>query len=191
MVPCTIMKNILLNIVLLSLITACIACNKISEDIQQDIIVTDTFDFEIPAIDTNTKVATIPQIQSALNFENELSKNMNKFTVANIKVTKLKSLNLGLLTADGKMDTVNNFGNLETIRFRIAANGSIKEIANTSISSSGLIGTVALTPSISPDSLQSFLLSSKTYNVIIRIKKATTAKMRVRAFAKYTITLAR
>lgn len=187
----TIMKNILLNIVLLSLITACIACNKISEDIQQDIIVTDTFDFEIPAIDTNSKVATIAQIQSALNFENELSKNMNKFTVANIKGTKLKSLNLGLLTADGKMDTVNNFGNLETVRFRISANGSIKEMANANITSSGRIGSVDLTPTISPDSLQPFLLSSKTYNVIVRIKKATTAKMRVRAFAKYTITLAR
>lgn len=191
MLSCTIMKNILLNIVLLFLIIAWGACNKISEDIQQDIIVNDTVEFDIPAIETTIRSATIPQIQSTLNLEKELDININNFTVANVKATRLTGLSLDLVITDGKIDSANNFGNLENLRFRIAANGGIKEMANTSITSSGVISAVALVPNISPDSLRSFLLSPKTYNVIVRIKKATTAKMRVKATARYTITLAR
>ena len=185
------MKNRFLNIALLFLILACAACNKIEENIQQDILITDTFDFEIPVIDTTVKVATIPGIKSNLDLENELSKSSNNFTMANLKATKITSLNVGLLTRDGKMDSVNNFGQLESVRFRIAANGVIKQMASASIASSGNVGAIPFVLSIPADSLKSFLTSPRTYNLVVRIKKATTAVIRARATASYTITLAK
>lgn len=194
------MKNRLLNIVLLSLIIAFTSCNKITESIQQDLIINDTVYFEIPALSTITTETTIPDISSKINLENEIENNINRFAISDVKTTKLTSLNLTLakiiVDEENKKDTIidndNNFGNLETLRFRIASNGNFRNLATTTISSGGTSGFLTLTPTIAPDSLKPFLINpSKTYNIIVKAKKITTTPMKVQAAARYTITLSK
>lgn len=188
-----IMKNRTLNIALLSLIITFTSCNKITESIQQDIIIKDTVYFDIPVLSSTSTLTTIPEISSKLNLENEIRNSINNFTISNVKATKITSLNLALgLIGKDSIDAKNHFGNLETLRFRIAANGNFGNLASTTISSSVINGAIALTPSIAPDSLMSFLTNpSKTYNVIVKAKAITTTTMKVRAAATYTITLSK
>ena len=187
------MKNRTLNIALLSLIITFTSCNKITESIQQDIIIKDTVYFDIPVLSSTSTLTTIPEISSKLNLENEIRNSINNFTISNVKATKITSLNLALgLIGKDSIDAKNHFGNLETLRFRIAANGNFGNLASTTISSSVINGAIALTPSIAPDSLMSFLTNpSKTYNVIVKAKAITTTTMKVRAAATYTITLSK
>lgn len=190
------MKNSHLNIALLSLIFAFTSCKKISESIQQDLIVDDITSFEIPVLSNINSPATIAAITSNLNLEELLRNTPNNFTIENITAVKMKSLDLLLdsIKVDIKnvIDTGNNFGNLETIKFRLAAGGNVSSIANASITSSSVSGALSLTPDILPDTLKSFIIQpSRTYNVIVKAKKATTTPMKVKARAVYTITLSK
>ncbi|MEQ7799505.1 hypothetical protein ABDJ41_06795 [Pedobacter sp. ASV1-7] len=192
------MKNTAINILLFSIVTTCISCSKISENIEQDIIVNDTAFFDIPVINSITTTTPISGIPFTLNLEEEVKSGLNKYTIDQIKSTKLRSMNLSLAfigkDTSGKdsLDTKNNFGNLESVKFRIAANSSLANLANTTITSSGTIGALALTPVIVPDSLRTFITNpTKTYHVIIKAKAITTLPMRVRATSTYTITLAK
>lgn len=187
------MKNRTLNIALLSLIIACSSCNKITESIQQDIIVNDTVEFNIPTLNSITNLTTISGIPSKLNLEEQIKNNMNNFTVDNVKSVKLTTLNMALgLIAKDSIDINNNFGNLETIRFRISNNSKTNNIANTSIASGSKNGFISLTPTVIPDTLKSFLVNPvKTYEVIVKAKTVTSNAMRVRAAASYTVTLSR
>ncbi len=192
------MKNTTLNIALFSIVIACVSCNKISEDIQQDIVVNDTVEFTIPALSNITSNTPISGLPFKINLEDEVKSGLNKYTIDQIKSTKLRSMNMFLAFVGkdslGKdsIDTKNNFGNLEFIRTRIAANGSFSNLANTTIASSGTVSTLTLTPVVVPDSLRTFLTNpAKTYEVIVKAKKITTIPMRVRAITTYSITLAK
>lgn len=193
------MKNRLLNIALLSLIIACISCNKITESIQQDVIINDTIYFDIPVLNSTTTSITISGISSEINFENEIKNSMNNFTINDVKTTRLTSLNLalGLIVVDKEtnekgIDPENNFGNLETLQFGIAANEKTGKLSSATISSGGTSGSLTLPPTIDPENLKPFLINpSKTYNIIVKAKKITTTPMKVQAAAKYTITLSR
>lgn len=185
------MKNRILNIALLSLIVVCISCNKITESIQQDIIVNDTVEFDIPVLSSTTTLTTISKIKSNLKLEDQLSNSINNFTAADIKYTKITSLNLDLDYVDS-IPSLNNLGNLETIRFRIAGNSSINNLANASIPSSSKSASLSLTPTIIPDTLKSFLINPEmTYEIIIKAKTVTTLPMKVKASATYTITVSK
>ena len=187
------MKKRTLNIVLISLIAVCCACNKITENIEQDVIVYDTVKFEIPILSSTTNTVTTSEIPSTLDLEKQLNNNLNNFSIGNIKSTKVSRLSLILepLVKDS-IDARNNFGNLEIVRFRIATNGSFGNLADTIISSTGRIGSLTLTPNNIPDSLMSFLSgASKNYSVLVKAKVATTAVMKVKAAATYTITLSK
>jgi hypothetical protein len=188
-----IMRNRTLNIALLSLIVTFASCNKITESVQQDIIVNDTVYFDIPALTSTTTLTTISGISSNLNLESEIKNSVNDFTLSSVKATKITSLNLALgLIGNDSIDVSNNFGNLETLRFRISANDRFANLSNTTITSSAKSGSMALTPTIAPDSLISFLINpSKTYNVIVKAKTITTTTMKVRAAATYTITVSK
>ncbi|SMC95718.1 hypothetical protein [Pedobacter nyackensis] len=190
------MKNSRLNIALLSLIFAFTSCKKISESIQQDIIVNDTTSFEIPVLSNINSPATIAGIPSHLNLEEQLRNTPNNFTIEHITAVKMKSLALLLdsIKIDLKniIDTNNNFGNLETIRFRIATGGNVSNIANASVTSSSISGSLSLTPDILPDTLKSFIIQpSRTYNIVVKAKTATATPMKVKARAVYTITLSK
>ncbi|MNE34381.1 hypothetical protein D3C80_1281010 [compost metagenome] len=192
------MKNTALNIVLFSIVITCISCSKISENIQQDIVVNDTVFFNIPVLNSITSTTPISGIPFTLNLEEEVKSGLNKYTIDQIRSTKLRSMNLSLAfigkDTSGKdsIDTKNNFGNLESVKFRISANGSFANLANTTITSSGTVGALALTPVIVPDSLRTFLTNpAKTYEVLVKAKTVTTLPMRVRATSTYTITLAK
>lgn len=192
------MKNTALNIVLFSIVITCISCSKISENIQQDIVVNDTVFFDIPVLNSITSTTPISGIPFTLNLEEEVKSGLNKYTIDQIKSTKLRSMDMSLAfigkDTSGKdsIDTKNNFGNLESVKFRIFANGSFANLANTTITSSGTVGALALTPVIVPDSLRTFLTNpTKTYEVLIKSKTVTTLPMRVRATSTYTITLAK
>ncbi len=188
----SIMKNRLLNIALLYLIIAFTSCNKITESIQQDIIVNDTVYFEIPTLDSGGSAPAEVKKQT-LRLEEEIKKSLNNFTPENIKATNIKSLFLALLPIEkDSIDAKNNFGNLGTIKFNIAANGNISNIANTSITSSSVIDFLSLTPGIQPETLKPILINpSKTYDIIVKAKAPTTTPMIVAALATYTITLSK
>lgn len=167
-----------------------------SENIQQDVIVNDTTSFEIPVLSNINSPATIAGIPSNLNLEEQLGNTPNNFTIDNITAVKINSLTLLLdpIKNDLKdsIDVKNNFGNLETVRFRIAAGGNISNLANASISSSSISSSMSLTLDIIPDTLKSFIIQpSRTYNIIVKAKTATTTPMKVKAKANYTITLSK
>jgi hypothetical protein len=189
-------KNRRLNIALLSLIFAFTSCKKMSENIQQDIIVNDTTSFEIPVLSNINSPATIAGITSNLNLEEQLRNTPNNFTIENITAVKIKSLALLLdsIKIDLKniIDTNNNFGNLETLRFRIAAGGNIRSVASAGITSNSISGSLSLTPDILPDTLKPFIIQpSRTYNIVVKAKTVTTTIMKVKARAVYTITLSK
>ena len=159
------MKNTTLNIVLFSIVITCISCSKISENIQQDIVVNDTVYFDIPVLNSITSTTPISGIPFTLNLEEEVKSGLNKYTIDQIKSTKLRSMDMSLAfigkdtLGKDSIDTKNNFGNLESVKFRIYTNGSFANLANTTITSSGTIGALALTPIIVPDSLRTSLIN--------------------------------
>ncbi|WEK21236.1 MAG: hypothetical protein P0Y49_08785 [Candidatus Pedobacter colombiensis] len=187
------MKNKTLYIALLSFVILYTSCSKISENIREDIFVNDTVYFNIPVLSDSTASATISGITSNLNLAEEIKKSANSFTIANIKTTKITSLNLDLGTiSKDSIDTKNNFANLGTLKFGFSTNGTITNIANITIPSTATISHLTLSPSIPPESLTPILTApSPTYNVIVKAKAPTTTLMRVRAAAAYTITLSK
>lgn len=191
--PCKIMKNITLNIALFSLLVAYASCNKITETIEQDIIVHDTVDFQIPILSSTSNSTIVSGIPLTLNLEEEVKSGLNKFSVNQIKSTKLKSLHMGLgLIGKDSIDTKNNFSNLESIKFRITAAGSLANLANSANPLGGSSGAIALNPVIVPDSLKTFLLNpAKTYEVTFKAKKVTTTPLSFRVASTYIITLAK
>lgn len=187
------MKNRTLNIALFSLVAVCTSCNKVTESIQQDVIVYDTVKFDIPILSSITSTTTTAEIPSGINLQKELDKSTNNFGINNITAVKIKSLNLTLQPiVKDSIDVKNNFGNLEIVRFRIANNGAFGNLAGTNISSSSLSRALNLTVNNIPDSLKSFLTGTvKNYSVMVKAKVATTAVMKVTAAATYTITLSK
>ncbi len=188
------MKTTALFIILLSLtITCTISCNKISESIQRDVVVTDTVLFDIPVLSSITSTTTIPDISPIVNLSDEIHKQVNNFDVSNVSSVKLKSLDMALgLIPEDSVDAKNNFGNLETIKFQIATGAQQEEIANTAISSPSILGALALSPVVRADVLKSYLTDGAShYNVLVKAKTATTTVMQVRAAITYTVTLAK
>lgn len=188
------MKNRTLNIALFSLMIASTSCNKISEDIQQDIVINDTVYFDVPILSTDSSSVVIPGIKLSFDLEEQVKNNINNFTLDQIKGTKIKDLNLALKTInEDSIDVKNNFSNLVSIKFKITAPPrSFANLANSANPMGGTAGNVALTPVIIPDSLKTFLLNpARTYEVTVKARKATTTPLAVRAAATYTITLAK
>lgn len=187
------MKNRTLNIALFSLLIAITSCNKISEEIQQDIVINDTVYFEVPILSTDNSSAVIPSIPLSFDLEEQVKNSVNSFTLDQVKGTKIKDLNLALgVDKEGAVDTINNFSNLASVKFKITAPGSFGNLANSATPMGGTIGTATLTPVIIPDSLKTFLLNpARTYEVTVKARKATTTPMAVRAAATYIITLAK
>lgn len=187
------MKNRTLNIVLFSLMTGSTSCNKISEDIQQDIVIVDTVYFDVPILSTDSSSAVIPGIKLSFDLEKEVKNNVNSFTLDQIKGTKIKELNLALgLISEDSIDVKNNFSNLASAKFRITASRSFANLANSVNPMGGTTGSVALSPVIIPDSLKTFLLNpARTYEVTVKARKATTTPLAVRAAATYILTLSK
>lgn len=188
------MKNSRLNIALLCLIIIYTSCNKITESIQQDIIVRDTVYFDIPVLSSITGMTTISEISSTFNLEKQIKENINNFSIDQVQATKLKSLNIFLYPVinTDSIDVKNNFGNLENVKFRISTGGNINDVANTSITSNSVIQAAALTPTIEPEALKPFLIQpSKTYSVIVKAKTVTNTTLQVAAIATYTVTLSK
>lgn len=187
------MKNRLSNIALLSFFIAFTSCNKISESIQQDLVLRDTIDFTIPVLSLSPTSVIIDPISSNLNLQEQLKNNINSFNINEIRNTNIKTLNLKIDTIKGGIiDTANNFGKLESIKFRIKSNGNAKEMASINIPSRSAIGDLALTPVIMPDTLKPILIGSPiTYSAVIKAKAATKIPMVVRAIATYTVTLSK
>lgn len=183
----------LFKVLLLLAIAYGTSCNKISESIQRDVIVTDTVLFDIPVLSSTTTATTIPKISSTINLAEEIHKQVSNFDIANVSSVKLKSLNMDLDTvAKDSVDTRNNFGNLETVRFYIAAGATTEEIANASVSSPAILSILALSPVIPSDVLKPYITNvSSHYNVLVKAKTATTTIMKVKATATYSVTLSK
>lgn len=187
------MKSKTLYIALLAFAIVYTSCSKITEDIQEDIFVNDTLFFDIPILTDLTTSTTISGIVSEVNLDEQIKKSLNNFTATNIKTTKITSLNLflGRIPKDS-IDTKNNFGNLETIKFGTSPGGNVGNLASLTIPSTSTISNLALPPTILPDDLKSFLTNPlKTYNVVVKAKKVTTTPLKVLAIASYTITLSK
>lgn len=178
---------------------ACAACNKISEEIQQDIVIVDTVGFEIPVLSTDNSQEIIQNIPLSFNLADQVKNSINNFNITQVKETKLKSMVLGLMPiqrkSNGKIDSTdakNNFNNLASIKFRITTPGNLGNLANSSTPLTGTNNLTPLTPVIVPDSLKTFLINpASKYEVTIKAKTATTTPMFVKFAAIYTITLAK
>jgi len=172
------------------------ACNKISEDVQRDIIIKDSIFFDIPAQSSITDPGTLPEIPSTINIEEQISNQAKGFTAAHIKLIKLNSLNmlLGITEKDrngrDSVDTQNNFGNLETIKWEITNGTETNLVGNASVSSTGVLSTLTIPVSLTPEALLPYLTSNtKKLKVTVKVKKITTKPMKVKAIAIYTVTL--
>ncbi|MNK02949.1 hypothetical protein D3C87_207800 [compost metagenome] len=190
------MKSKIIYIALLSFVIVYTSCSKITEDIQEDIFIKDTVSFEIPVLADLTSSPVITEIKSTLNLEEQIKKSANNFTIENIKATKITGLNLILApmiispTKDS-IDAGNNFGNLETLKFRISSGGNTGNVADVTIPQTSIISRLSLTPGILPEELKPFLTNAPKYNVIVKAKKITTTTMKVTVAATYTITLSK
>ncbi|TKC59239.1 hypothetical protein FBD94_17055 [Pedobacter hiemivivus] len=185
------MKSKTIYIALFCFVILYTSCSKITENIQEDIFVSDTVAFNIPILADITSTPIISGIVSTLNLEEQLKKSANSYGIENIKATKITSLNLKLDTLP-KLDVNNNFGNLETVNFGIPASGKVANIAVTTIPSTSTIIGLALTPTILPGDFNSFLINpSRTYSMAVKAKKVTTTPLKVKGTLTYTITLSK
>nr|WP_121273034.1 hypothetical protein [Pedobacter schmidteae] len=189
------MKSKTFYLSLFSILLIYSSCSKISENLEQDIIVYDTVYFDIPVLSSVTATVAIPAVKPTLNLEEQLKNSPNNFTTSNIKATKMTSLNMALGLIGPKKDSIdvnNNFGNLETVKFAFSPDGKTANIANLTIVSTAKSGALGLTPIISPDSLKPYLTDQSTnYYIRVKAKAVTTTVMKVRAAATYTVKLAR
>jgi hypothetical protein len=88
------------------------------------------------------------------------------------------------------VDTQNNFGNLETIKWEITNGTETNLVGNASVSSTGVLSTLTIPVSITPEALLPYLTSNtKKLKVTVKVKKITTKPMKVKAIAIYTVTL--
>lgn len=189
------MKSKTFYISLFSILLVYSSCSKLSENIEQDIVINDTVYFEIPILSSTTTTVAIPAVKPTLNLEEQLKNNLNNFTMANIKATKMTRLNMALGLVGPNLDSIdvnNNFGNLETVKFAFSPDEKTANLANLTIVSTAKSGALTLTPIISPDSLRPYLTDQSTnYYIRVKAKTVTTTVMKVQAAASYTITLAK
>ncbi|MDR6782459.1 hypothetical protein ABIE26_001053 [Pedobacter africanus] len=192
------MKNKSLFISLPILVLLYISCNKISENVERDIIFKDSVFFDIPVLSSITDPYTLPDLQSAVSIGDQINNQVKGFTTDHIKQIKITSLNmlLGITEKDkngrDSIDTQNNFGNLETVKWEITNGADTNLVGSASVSSTGVLSTLAIPLSIPPEILKPYLIGdTKKYRVIVKAKKATSKPMKVKTMAIYTVTLAK
>lgn len=192
------MKNKILFISLPILVLLYTSCNKISENIERDIIFKDSVFFDIPVLGSITDSYTLPDLQSAVNIGDQINNQVKGFTTDHIKQIKITSLNmlLGITEKDkngrDSVDTQNNFGNLETVKWEITKGTEINSVGNVSVSSTGVLSTLAIPLSIPPETLKPYLIGdTKKYRITVKAKKTTNKLMKVKALINYTATLSR
>ena len=174
------------------------ACNKISEEIQRDIVINDTTYFDIPILADTINPVTISDIKTTANLEEEIGKQVKGFILADITSVKLNSLNMivGPILKDtngrDSIDKENNIANFETIKFGIVANGKTGNMGTAAVATKTPASTLTFTVAIVPDTLKPYLTNaSKTYSVTIKAKKKTNLIMKAGAAARYTVTLSK
>lgn len=187
------MKSKFLCTALLALILIYTACNKISESLQRDVIVKDSVFFDIPILTSITDPYTISDIKIPLNIEEQISHDVQGFSISNLKSVKIMNLNMSLRPiGKDSIDKANNFGNIETVRFGISNGTTLINIGIANNNSNAVSGSLTLTISILPETLKEYLLNpSATYNLAVKARTSTTAPMKVRAMATYIITLSK
>lgn len=186
------MKIKILYIALITLALTYISCNKISETLQRDTVITDTVSFEIPVITNITNEVTIANIESPLNFQEQVNAQVQDLNSGNLRSVKLKSINLDLISDASGVDTANTFGKLQSVKMQISDGIKADSLGSIRIASAAPSTTLALTPVIVPDTLKPHVSESAVrYNVIVRAKKVTTKVMKVKIGAVYTFSLAK
>jgi hypothetical protein len=186
------MKSKILYIALPALIFIYTSCSKISESLQRDTVITDTVSFEIPVITNIADPVTISNIESPLNFEEQVNAQVQGLSIANLSSVNLRSIDLGLISAESGVDTANTFGKLQSIKLQIGDGIKTDSLARISIASTGPTSTLTLTPVILPETLKPYLSgSSVRYEVIVKAKKVTTKVMKVKIGAVYRVTLSK
>ncbi len=186
------MKKNLLFYLLVLLAFTITSCSKVSEDIQRDIVVTDSVFFDIPIITKISDSVTISGLENSTNFEAHLNAPDQGLNLTNLTSVKLKSFNLTLISIEGKVDTLNNFGNLQYVKIQIVDGVRIDSLASVRVPSSAINSSIDLPPVITPETLKTYLIgTTPRFNVIIKAKKATTTLLHVRAISTYSATLSR
>ncbi|WP_316812010.1 hypothetical protein [Pedobacter heparinus] len=182
-----------LSIAALFLLLIYTSCSKITESLQRDVVIVDTVYFEIPVIPNIGDEATLPDIATTIDLEAQIKAQVQDLTASNLLSARLKNLHLAL--AEVKKDSIdidNNFANLQSIKFSLTDGSKTDSLANITIPSTNLIGALALTPVILPETLKPQLSNpSMKYRITVKAKKATVKVMNVRAAASYIVTLAK
>ncbi|AOM80319.1 hypothetical protein BFS30_26035 [Pedobacter steynii] len=182
-----------------SLLLALSACNKVSESIQRDTIITpDSISFEIPVIpDLNNPNIDIKDLETEVDLAKEIADLQGeRFEPENIVSIRLNSMVIDLMpirSADGKRDSIdakNNFANIGNIRVNVTNGAKTDSLARVTNSSNTLLAKFNLTPIISPDSLRGYVnTANMKYNLVVRANTPTTKTMKAKIAATYILTL--
>ncbi|WP_316820159.1 hypothetical protein [Pedobacter gandavensis] len=191
------MKANLLLIVAI-LILAFSACNKISEDIQRDLIISpDSIKFSIPPMTVNGDSIVIDNLPTTLvinNFLDSLNRQGGEiYSVNNISEIRLSNFTVDLIP--NKNDTVNNRSNFSSIGL-INANLSsgtqkdkLAEITNNS-SLDSFSAKLTLKQVMSNDLLRNYLNNGNLkYSLVIKPRKSTIDTIKAKIGTSYTMTL--
>ena len=190
------MKKSIIYIFLILLVFSYVSCKKFSEDIQRDAIIVDSLDFNIPVIAEEDSSLSFSDIKLPLNPGARIKEQLSGFNESDITSIKLSKMNLILSSIKNSkdeldsIDTGNNFGNFQSLRFTIPEGSTAKTIASTFINSSAVTREVLLTTDPAAE-LKPLLSANTTSTLTLRARKATKKEIKIRAVAVFTVTVSR
>jgi hypothetical protein len=114
-----------LILIALSLFLLC-SCNKFSETIQRDVIISpDTLVFPIPSIFTTRENIKLAELSASVDVESIIKNSASGFSIADLKKIKITSISIVLPTSD----TVNNFSFIEKVSLKISSSTDTTQAA--------------------------------------------------------------
>lgn len=187
------------NLILIAatLLMAFSACNKISESIQRDVIITpDSLLFSIPPLKSNQDSVVLNDLPTTVNIINEINNlDGEKFGLDNISNVRLSNFSITYVPkVKDSVDTKNNFSSIGSIKVYLKdglKRDSLAKVANT-----GPIDAVTrsftLSPIMKEDLLKYYLnLGNLKYSMVIKARKLTTDTIKAKISASYTLTLSK
>lgn len=184
-----------LLLIVATLILAFSSCNKISEDLQRDLIISpDSMSFSIPPMIANGDSIVIDNLPATVNIADSIKKEtVDEFNADHIKAVRLSNFTIDLVRH--KNDTINNRSNFNSIDFVKANlnNGTQKDnLASVTNSSSLDVFTAKLTLNqvMETSTLKTYLSNGTLrYSLIIKPRKSTIDTIKAKIGTSYTLTL--
>lgn len=171
-----------------TLLLAFSACNKVSENVQRDIIFSpDSVAFKIPI--TTRDSILINNLPNSVNIADSIAaiKGGDQFSVNNISKATLSSLSI---TLTDTLDVKNNFANIQSIKVNLNGTNRTDSLATVTNPSDAPSRNLSLNSVILSETLKEYLVNGNLkYSVIIRFKRPMTKELNAKISTTYTLTL--